>query len=84
MTLVRLYSPRSPLGDSHAIEDSTSPTGLVPEDDEDIGYESKVVAFPGGHDGFRFALGVCNDQGSGGETWYPPVTYLEKSIDPNR
>ena len=84
MTLVLLYSPRSPLGDSHTIEDSTSPTGPVSEDDDDIGYESKVVAFPGSHDGFWFALGVCNDQGGGGETWHPLVTFLEKSIDPNR
>ena len=79
-----LYSPQSPLGDPHAIEDSASPIGLVPEGDENIGYESKVVASPDGHDGLPFALGVCSDQGSGGETWCSPVAYLETSIDPNR
>jgi len=84
VTLVRLYSPQSPLDDPHAIGDSTSPTGLVLDGEEVIGYESKVVASPGGHDGLRFTLGVCNDQGSGGETLCSPVTHLERSVDPNR
>ena len=53
MALVRLYSPRSPLGDPIPPK-----TRLHQLGDEDIGYESKAVASPGGHDGLLFALGV--------------------------
>jgi len=35
---------------------------------EDVEYERKVVASPDGHDEPRFALGVCSEQGSDGET----------------
>jgi len=41
---------------------------FVPEGEEDLGYECKVVASPDGHDGPQFALGVCSEQGSDGET----------------
>ena len=33
----------------------------VPEGEEDVGYESKAVDSPAGHDVPRFALGVCSE-----------------------
>jgi len=41
---------------------------FVLEGEEDVEYESKVVASLDGHDVPRFALGVCSERGSDGET----------------
>ena len=68
MTLVRLYSPRSPLGTPMPSGARLHQLVFVPEGEEGVGYESKVVDPPAGHDGPRFALGVCSEQGSDGVT----------------
>ena len=35
----------------------------APEGEDDVGYESNAFASPDGHDGPRFALSVCSEQG---------------------